>query len=230
MVALAALAAAVLFSLWPRIDLLVSGLFYVRGAGFPLADDPVAVALRRTIWWASDAMVIAALAGLVLAAAGRAPFHLGGRIWGFVLLLYALGPGIVVNLGLKNTWGRARPADVLEFGGSRTFTPALRISDQCASNCSFVSGEGAAAAALSISAAVILWNLRHRLPASVLRGGLAACLVVGLTGSALRVMAGRHFLSDTVFAVLIVAALALALHRLLFGASDTGAPRDPGRR
>ena len=39
-----------------------------------------------------------------------------------------------------------------------------------------------------------------------------------VVGLALRVITGRHFLSDTVFAVLLVLALAVGLHRLLLKA------------
>ena len=48
---------------------------------------------------------------------------------------------IVVNVILKNTWGRARPNDILQLGGNQIFTPWYQISDSCITNCSFVSGD-----------------------------------------------------------------------------------------
>ena len=50
---------------------------------------------------------------------------------------------VVVNVFLKGLWGRARPNDVLDFGGSDVFTPWHNISNACTSNCSFVSGDAA---------------------------------------------------------------------------------------
>ena len=48
---------------------------------------------------------------------------------------------ITVNLILKNFWGRARPNDVIEFGGKETFSPWFEITNACETNCSFVSGD-----------------------------------------------------------------------------------------
>ncbi len=57
---------------------------------------------------------------------------------------------LVVNLLLKNMWGRTRPGDILEFGGSGVFTPWYRFGDSCVSNCSFVSGDASVGFALII--------------------------------------------------------------------------------
>ena len=37
----------------------------------------------------------------------------------------------VVNVLLKNTWGRARPNDILQFGGTNNFTPWYKFSEEC---------------------------------------------------------------------------------------------------
>ena len=50
---------------------------------------------------------------------------------------------IIVNYILKGLWGRARPEDVMQYGGSKIFTPWFSTSDACISNCSFVSGDAA---------------------------------------------------------------------------------------
>ncbi|QLQ19882.1 MAG: phosphatase PAP2 family protein [Exiguobacterium profundum] len=66
---------------------------------------------------------------------------------GFVLAVYALGTGVLVHGLLKAYWGRARPAQVTEFGGIAAFTPPWLISQECTRNCSFVSGEVSGAVA-----------------------------------------------------------------------------------
>src|SRR6185369_16911423 len=62
----------------------------------------------------------------------------------FVVLALALGPGLLANVVLKDNWGRARPAHVVEFGGKSRFTPPLLVADQCGHNCAFVAGDAAA--------------------------------------------------------------------------------------
>ncbi|MFM2357027.1 MAG: hypothetical protein RLZZ528_2763, partial [Pseudomonadota bacterium] len=62
-----------------------------------------------------------------------------------------------------------------------------------------------------------------RLPSPVLRAIRALAVLLAVVASTLRIAAGRHFLSDTVFAALIVFAVALALHRLLLAPARTAA-------
>ena len=210
------LGAVAAFAAFPRADLIVSGWFYRPGEGFWLARVPWVEALRNGIWNLSIASFLLSAVALVLAAAGRAIGGIGAREAGFVFLLYLLGPGLLVNGILKEHWGRARPVDVVEFGGTAAFTPPWPPADQCASNCSFVSGEGSAAAALALAFLILAPAARRCLP----RWGFVLYALAGTTlpaaGLALRLVTGRHFLSDTVFAVLLVLAIALALHRLLF--------------
>jgi lipid A 4'-phosphatase len=216
-VALAAafLLAAVLFTAWPGTDIAFSRLFYTPRVGFSMDGIPALATLRRWIWGLSEGMVALATTGLILSAVRRNLRGAGGRLWTFVLSLYLLGPGLLVNGILKAHWGRARPAEISDFGGVFTFSPALEPIGHCLSNCSFVSGEGAAAVAFAVSVLVLLSAVRDRIPAGVYVAGAASAATVGFVGSALRVITGRHFLSDTVFAAIFVLAIALILRRLL---------------
>ncbi|MBC7142063.1 MAG: hypothetical protein H5U18_07890, partial [Rhodobacteraceae bacterium] len=56
---------------------------------------------------------------------------------------------------------------------------------------------------------------RRTLPRAAFGLYAAAGVLLPAAGLALRVMTGRHFLSDTVFAALFVSGIALVLHRLL---------------
>lgn len=207
------LLSALAFQLWPGIDLAVSGLFYTPGTGFTLASDHALEILREAIWWLSNLMVAFAILAVLAALAGRPFLDLRRAV--FILLLYLIGPVLLADGLLKRFWGRARPANIEDFGGSQDFTPPLIPADQCASNCSFVSGEGAAAAALAIALVLIAPAVKRRVSPAFYRLYLAFAVIVPLTGMALRVMLGRHFLSDTIFAALIVSGVALALARLL---------------
>lgn len=106
-----------------------------------------------------------------------------------------IGPILIVNLMLKSFWGRPRPFTTLDFGSQKPFVLPGTLSDNCDLNCSFVSGEAAAAFWL-------LWIVpcipkKWRWPAGV------TIMIFALATSLLRVAFGRHYLSDVVVAALI---------------------------
>ena len=128
--ALVALAAAIavgalVFTLWPGLDLGVSRLAYRPGAGFVLADRPVwdAVVLAGKV--ASILYVTAALVLLPASLLRRADPAVA-RYWGLVILLYLIGPGLMVNGALKRGFGRARArhgmSAVVRFRGRPSFS------------------------------------------------------------------------------------------------------------
>lgn len=69
----------------------------------------------------------------IVAVVGCAVVHLAGvirsRQWAwrgvgiYMLLVLLVGPGLVVNTGFKDHFGRPRPRNVVEFGGAEKFTP-----------------------------------------------------------------------------------------------------------
>lgn len=203
-----------IFGIWPGIDLAVSGYFY--GAdGFWIKQSGPVEALRNFFWDAELVMTFAALILTPLTWVLKRPILLASRAWGFVLALFLIGPGIVVNALLKSYWGRARPTAVTEFGGDALFTPAYQISDQCAQNCSFVSGEGAGVMALFITLMLILFVQRDRLgPTLTAVGQGLSFAMLGFVGLH-RVAAGGHFLSDVLMSWLLVALIAAILAPLL---------------
>lgn len=203
------------FYLWPELDLYTSALFYREGERFWLSDVEAVQILRETVWNLSIAAFLMAVVALVLAAVKRPIPEFGARPAAFVFLLYLLGPILLVNAVLKNHWGRARPGSIVEFGGTREFTPPWLPADQCAKNCSFVSGEGSAAVALAITFVILAPLARRFLPRITFAAYVVLAATLPLAGIVLRVMTGRHFLSDTIFAALFVLAIALVLHRLL---------------
>jgi lipid A 4'-phosphatase len=125
----------------------------------------------------------------------------------FLLATLAVGPGLVVNAVFKDHWGRARPRDVAEYGGTREFTPAFVVSDECDANCSFVSGH--ASIPFAFAALGLVWRRRRRL----IYGG--AAVFGGLVGLG-RIAQGAHFLSDVIFSGILVFAVAYLLARYVF--------------
>ena len=217
--AAAGVASAALFLAWPGLDVAGARLFYVEGAGFPLsrvqAMQDLSAVLRALAVGAGLAL-IAALAWRAVGGAARTPAWLpGSRVAVYLLAVLIVAPGLVVNTLFKENWGRARPAQTEAFGGDRAFSPPLVVSDQCESNCSFVSGD--ASVGFALAAVGLVAARRKRLWIAV---GLAAGGVIGLG----RVAMGAHYPSDVVFAGVFVVAVAALLHRLVFG------PQRRGRR
>lgn len=207
----------VVFALWPGLDIAVSGAFFDAGArSFVLNGQPLAEGLRKAIWGLSVVLLLIAGTGLLGALVLRRPVAgLPARAWGFIVALYALGPGLVVETLLKTHWGRARPSAIAEFGGTAMFTPPWLPADQCARNCAFVAGETAGAVALAISLAVILVWAGPRLPGWLRAGLVALAVAAPVIASVQRLGAGRHFLSDILAAALLIGLIAAVLARFL---------------
>jgi lipid A 4'-phosphatase len=205
---LAALVAAALFTVAPQIDPWFSGLFWRPGEGFFLAQAPPVRFLYRAVPVITYVVVAGGAAVILLSALGLAlPNGVNRRAAIFLLLALAIGPGLVANTILKDHWGRARPSQVTEFGGTEDFTPALLPSRACARNCSFVSGHAALGFFL-VSFAFLAPPRRRRF---ALAAALGAGGLIGLA----RIVQGGHFLSDVVFAGFLVTAISWLLHRLI---------------
>jgi membrane-associated phospholipid phosphatase len=110
----------------------------------------------------------------------------------FLILTMLLGPGRLVNVALKEQWGRPRPVDVTQFDGTQHFVAWWDPRGDCPSNCSFVSGDVATAAWSFAPAALVPppWRALAYAGAFALTAFMAA----------IRIMAGGHFPSDTIFA------------------------------
>ena len=125
LVALAvAVAVGLVFGLWPQLDLLISGLFFDPvNKDFMLRWQPPFGLMRDAAMWV--VALIAAPAVIALVAKFMFPSRklpVPGR--GIVLMLATLvvGPGLVINVGLKDHWPRSRPIDVPQFNGNEQFT------------------------------------------------------------------------------------------------------------
>jgi len=214
------LAILVLLVLVPAIDFSVSKLFYHPATGFIWRDQPVPEFLHNSI------QILARVIGAVtllafLYTAGRSLWakssvsllRLGPKCWAFLFLGLVLGPGLVANVVLKDTWSRARPIQIEEFGGHQYYSPPLVLSNQCTKNCSFVAGDAAMGFYLQIVAYVVAIRFSGR----VLAAGMAAGLAAGL----LRIGMGAHFFSDVIYAGVFMTLTIAGLHAAMFGLAET---------
>jgi lipid A 4'-phosphatase len=202
--AAAAIAITVLFLGSPETDLAASRLFYAGNAAFIGQHVAWVDALRDGFRGFFIGAIALCVSGLLLTWRARPQWlHLGRLQWIFLAACLAVGPGLVANLLLKEHWGRARPRQVMEFGGTKAFTPPLLPARQCPRNCSFVSGEAASTFVVPYALAVLISRWSVVLVIAGTAGGLAAGLV--------RMAQGGHFLSDVVFAGVFMALVVLLL-------------------
>lgn len=211
------------FVIWmrdPNLDLRLSATFYQNGY-FIGTRSPFVQTLRAQFWNLSLVMAWLSL-GSVLAAyiLGWKILGVARRDWNIILWGFLLGPGLVVNAIFKTYSGRARPADVLQFGGDDFFTPIGKIANQCLHDCSFVSGEVSGTTAACIALWMILSVHAHRLSHEVeglLRGGIVAIFAFVFWQ---RVASGGHFVSDALLAALFTALIWTILARAWPQAAD----------
>src|SRR5207244_1669813 len=105
--------AATAFTQWPEIDLAVARFFY-REHLWVAADSRGVEGFRRIAAIIAFGVPVAAVLLWLLARGLERPA--GGRAALVLVLTLALGPGLVVNVGFKDHWGRVRPAQVTLFG------------------------------------------------------------------------------------------------------------------
>lgn len=213
--------AAGVFDLFPHIDLWAAAQFY-RG-GFFLSDEPVLHFIYRLVFYVTDALsILLPLALLVILWRRQPLFGLTRLSAIFLIAALAIGPGVVVNTVLKDHWGRARPSQIVLFGGTKLFTPPLEPTNQCDRNCSFPAGHPATGFYFVAFALLIPAARPRRL---VFAASLAAGGVIGLV----RMAQGGHFLSDVVFSGLIVVGIVWLLHALIVRSGGIAALRGPWR-
>jgi lipid A 4'-phosphatase len=193
------------FVLLPGVDLAVTQAFFDAEQGFVAASDPALRALRKSSTWV---MGLVLLALIVVAVRGVWTRRREARKALFLIAGLALASGLVVNGLFKASWGRARPIQIEAFGGEAEFTRAWAIADQCASNCSFVSGEASSAAWIA-AAAVVMTPQPWR--AILIPGAFAYAAALSFN----RLLFGGHFLSDIVLSWALTALVLCLLHRLM---------------
>lgn len=193
-----------LFATMPQLDLMVATRYFTSNQGFNHANEPI---VRALYTWSPPVgrailialAVFAALGSIIarslktrnqaLAQQCAGPWRRAAAV---AVLCGVLGPGLVIEGWFKNTAGRPRPVQVVQFGGDQPFHGAFEHGTTPVQHRSFVSSHAAAGfwlMSLGLTCAP-LWRRRWLLI------GLVAGSVIG-TG---RMLQGGHFLSDIIFA------------------------------
>jgi lipid A 4'-phosphatase len=209
----------------PGIDLGVSSLFYTPAKGFILGSRSSTIVLPFLPW-----VTIVFVSLLLLLLIGNVVGWWRNRQSNsrlssirhilFLLLTLFLGPGLLINVIIKDQSGRSRPSRVEAFGGNRHFTPAFVTTGACRSNCAFVSGD----ASMGYYFLAFLFVARKRRWAIAL-----AAYTLGTAIGVLRIAQGAHFLSDVIFAGFFTYLVAWVLSMVLLAAQkNSTTPPAPG--
>jgi membrane-associated PAP2 superfamily phosphatase len=198
------------FALYPELDLAIARPFYDPARQtFPLVAHPVLRVLRDAAMWVIALLVAPAVIALVVKLAWPfARMLVPGRAAVFLVVTLILGPGLLVNLTLKEHWPRSRPIDVPQFNGSERFVPWWDPRGACPRNCSFVGGESAGAFWTLAPAAVTPLPLRPF--------AYAAAVAFGAGVGVMRIVFGGHFFTDVVFAGVLIFLVTWLVHGVLY--------------
>ena len=193
---------AIIITVGHDIDIFISGLFYYGNNKFLLQGyDVLSIVFR-------DAFLPFLVLYLFVLPIFNYFFPINKLYFGhrflikeliFVFLTSLITLVLVVNILLKNLWGRTRPNDIFQFGGADAFSPWYKFGDVCVSNCSFVSGDASVGFAL-----IVFYFITKKIFYIYLSVACGLCLGI------IRIIAGGHFLSDVVFSQIVVTSVIFA--------------------
>lgn len=145
-------------------------------------------------------------------------FILAWKKWRYVALMLIAtmltGGWLITHEVLKEYWGRPRPKQVIEFGGSQPFRPyySPNFFNQPEPSKSFTCGH-CVSGFFFFAVGLAGRRLGNRY---LYIGGMALALILGILLSWMRIALGGHFLTDILFSALIMWYSALFFDWLIF--------------
>jgi lipid A 4'-phosphatase len=200
------------FGIYPQLDLMISAPFYALMIGdnhFAARLYPPLMLVRDAGLWIGALLIAPALAALIIKLiAPKRKLLVSGRAIVFLIATLAVAPGLMANVLLKEHWGRPRPIDVIQLGGTDRFVAWWDPRGACPDNCAFVSGDVSGT----------FWAIAPAALAPPQWRALAygAALALGTAMAVMRIMAGGHFFSDTVFAGVFTFLIIWIIHGLIY--------------
>jgi len=190
------------------LDVGLQNLFYSPELGWKYARTLFCTIIYQYGAW--PGLVMAGAAAVMLCVACFRPNLASFRKPAlFIVLLAAVGPGLVVNGFLKAQSGRPRPRDVVVFSGDHEFQ---RVGDKGEAGQGYSFPSGHASMGFFLGAPYfIARRSNRRWAATWLAIGLVSGMLVGIG----RMAQGGHFASDILWAWGVVHISGLALSHLL---------------
>lgn len=196
---------SLIFIFFPQIDLDAASFFY-DGDSFILKGTAFEVFFFQSVRAITATMILSYVFIIVhYLITKKTIFNISKKVLIYIFLVLSIAPGLIVNSILKEHMGRARPVDIVQFGGNKEFTPAFIPSEQKGN--SFTSGH--AAAAFSLTGFALLATRRRKM-------WMGIALSYGVAVIIARMGAGGHFLSDNVTSFFIVFISTHILYKIIF--------------
>jgi lipid A 4'-phosphatase len=171
-------------------------IYGVGGGSWALGDHPFWKSLYQGGTVPAALVVFSAL-GLYVASWWRHSLVGWRKVSWFVMLSGLIGPGVLTNAVLKESWGRPRPRELVEFGGRSEFEPVFSY-DPSSEGLSFPCGH-ATMGFFFLAGYFLFRHHRRGLADGFLFGGLVAGGLIGIA----RMAQGGHFFSDVVWAAVV---------------------------
>lgn len=188
------------YLLWPDLDLWIAKQFYSPSVGFTASTWPWVHAWHMSVPWVGRVILI--VTALLLIFWRKTLSLTNQRKLTSLLMCMVVGLWLIMHVGFKDHWGRARPSELVEFGGLQLYSSPLIPSNACEQNCSFMSGHAATGFVLIAWGALATTRIRRR--------WIAIGWGLGLGLGVIRIAQGGHFLGDVIFGGLLLWACAFA--------------------
>ena len=194
-----------IFLIFPLLDIKISSLFFSENS-FMSERYSIIKSIRILL---KNLMIIIPIFGLffflfILQRKKKKELRFRLAVVG-LLIGPIIGCGVIANLIFKENWGRARPVHITEFGGNKIFSNPFIRSDQCETNCSWISGETSGAFSFMVGTII----LRNHI--------FFICnWILGLLVFFCRLSMGGHFFSDNLFALFLMLYLAYGYRYLVY--------------
>jgi len=199
---------SILLYINPDLDIEISRLFYDEASkSFPLRKHIISIILYKAIYVLAVGIGGICLLSLFLHLRKIQHKYLPSkRFLIFILISLILGPGIVVHWGFKDTFERARPVNIEEFGKTKKYTGPYILSNQKGK--SFISGHSSMG--FFMTALAFYFSGRKRAIA------YSAGITFGFISASARVVQGAHFFSDVILSAIITLLIIHICHYFIF--------------
>jgi len=192
---------------FPEFDLAISRFFFDETNKFYFSNEPILKIIYKSV----NLLVITMGIGIIgtyfyQLYTKKSMKYFDKKALVYLFMVFAFGSGVIVNLGLKQNFGRARPTQIVQFGGEKKFTPATVVNSAYIKDChSFSCGH--CSFALGFIAFFFLFRKRWILITAIGYG-----LIVSLG----RIMQGGHFFSDFIFSWIVMLLTAKLLYDYMY--------------
>lgn len=189
-----------------ELDLVIQSMFH-NSEGWYLKDLPFSKFIYDYANIPAFAIFIGSIFVLIIGI-WKQKYAIYRKINVFLILIMLLGPGLIVNGIFKAYWGRPRPRQIVEFGGSRQYLPLWQKGVSGAGH-SFPSGH----ASIGFYLFVLFFIFRKKNP-KLAYGCLIFALLFGMLVGIIRVVQGGHFASDVMWAAGFVYLCSLIFYKI----------------